>query len=306
MSMIPPAGRRLASALTVLAAATLSACAGSAPVAVAPPLPRPAPPVRPQEPPPPAPVAVAVAPVAPAQAPRGTVASRAYYAGADVTEWTLTNGATVVFKPLPNGGNVDLVGVDSAPGSCTSRYSEQRPTGDLAGLFREALGARAVYVVVGDARPGEVEQAAARLLTRTPPSAPCVGPASLAGSFTVPTDADADAVLAVLIEVLRVRGSEAFARSAGGRTTLGGASGAALAALRPSDADMATARAAASRRPEAAAFWLDALASLYSAPGDVRPSRDPAFVSRFPTRVARVSAASVASLAARFAASPSN
>lgn len=243
-------------------------------------------------------------PEAPPEAPRGTVQTRAYYAEADVWEWVLTNGATVVFKPLPNGGMVDLLGVADRPGGCSPRYSAQSPAGDLSGLFQELLGASAVYVVVGDARPGEVEVAAARLLRLMPEDAPCVDPAGLAFAYTLPPVAD-DATLAVLVEVLRERGLSTFARSAPGRTVLAGApEAAALASLRPTADKINAARAAVSRRIDTAPYWLNALADLYRTAGDLRPSRDPSFVARFPARVARVSAADVNALAARFAASP--
>lgn len=293
--------RRLAALLTALV--TLSACSGGPRVAAPPPPPIAAlpPPPRAMEPVPPPPAPVVVAPEAQPQAPRGTVQARAFYAEADVTEWVLATGATVVFKPLPNGGSVELLGVAPSLGTaCEARTTSSRTSGDLAGLFETSLGPRAVYVVVGDARPGEVEQAAARLLTLRPADGPC---AAAAGGRTVQTAADEAAEVAVLVEVLRARGEMAFARTSGGQTTLGGAPGT-LAALRPTDAELAAARSAAARRPEAAAFWLDALASLYTSPGDVRPPRDPAVVARFPARVARVSSRAVADLAARFAASP--
>ena len=297
--------RRLAAVLIALT--TLSACSGGArvaepppppPVAVRPPRPGPLP-----TPPLPAPPAVVVAPVAPPQAPRGTIQTRTYYAEADVTEWVLATGATVVFKPLPAGGAVRLLGVAPVLGmACEARIIAERTSGDLAGLFERSLGPRAVYVVVGDARPGEVELAAARLLTLAPASPPCAsdGPAH---SYALPAEPEADAALAVLVEVLRARGDAAFARTSGGLTTLGGSSGA-LTTLRPTDAELAAARSAAARRPDDAAYWLDALAALYTAPGEVRPPRDPALVARFPSRVARVSSRAVADLAARFAASP--
>ena len=47
-----------------------------------------------------------------------------------------------------------------------------------------------------------------------------------------------------------------------------------------------------------------ALADLYRTEGEIRPSRDPAFVSDFAARVARVTERAVTELAARLAASP--
>ncbi len=208
-----------------------------------------------------------------------------------------------MFKPLPNGGQVRVLGVAPSLGmACEARITADRTSGDLVGLFETSLGPRAVYVVVGDARPGEVELAAARLLTLAPAAPGCADDGPL-HSYALPAEPDADASLAVLVEVLRARGETAFARTSGGRTVLGGATQA-LASLRPTEAELSAARSAAARRPEAAAFWLDALASLYTLPGDVRPPRDPSLVARFPARVARVSSRAVADLAARFAASP--
>ncbi|HEX9952439.1 MAG TPA: hypothetical protein VGB53_11765 [Rubricoccaceae bacterium] len=309
--------RRFASVSLVLAAASLTACAGSAPVAVAPPPPpRPAAqPVRPPLPPPPAPAAVVVPPAAPPQAPRGTVQTRTYYAEADVTEWVLTNGATVVFKPLPNEGRVDLLGatVTTDPGratSCEVQRRSSREAGSLAGLFEAGLGRRAVYVAVGDARPGEVEQAAARLLTLPDTPPPCESVRAAGPEFSASVPLEADATAAVLVELLIARGQRpVLQRDAGtGSTTLRGIPEAdVLRTLRPTAAALGAARtAAAARLAESPAFWADALAALYLADGDLRPSRDPAFVARFPSRVARVSAESVAALAARFAASSSN
>lgn len=300
--------RRLAAVLIALT--TLSACSGGERVAVRPPPepsfqgpppepPRPGMPVR-TSPIPTPPEPVAVAPEVQPRAPRGTVQSRAHYAEADVTEWTLTNGATVVFKPLPNGGRVERV---VAPEEC--RFLDERPPDGLAGLFDAFYGSSSVYVLVGDARPGEVEQAAARLNGMPTMTVDCVRSATEQTAFRVALEPADDATLAVLVEVLRGRGQAAFARTSYARTVLGGATEA-LASLRPTDAELSAARSAAARRPEEAAFWLDALSSLYTAPGTVRPPRDPSLVARFPARVARVSSRAVADLAARFAASPAN
>ncbi len=264
-------------------------------------MPRPLPPPPPAEP---VDVAPTAPPAAPPAAPRGTIQTRTHYAEADVTEWVLTNGATVVFKPIPNGGMVDLLGVSGRSVACSPRYSAQSPAGDLSSLFREALDASAVYVVVGDARQAEVEVSAARLLRMRPEDAPCVDPAGLAFSYALPLVED-DATLSVLVEVLRARGLSTFARNAPGRTVLAGApEAAALVALRPTAGEISAARAAVSQRIDTAPYWLNALADLYLTDVDLRPSLDPSFVSRFPARIARVSARTVTDLAARFAASP--
>lgn len=297
-------------AVVLLAAAALSACAGSAPTAAAPPgrlpAPRsPAPIVRPA-PLPERPAAVLVEPAPPRAAPRGTVALRSYYPEADVTEWILTTGATVVFKPLPNGAAVDLLAFrrTADPASlmpCEARTEGRLPTDSLDGLFDTSLGGRAVYVVVGDARPGEVEQAAARLLTR--PDAP-LRCASASGSqaYTVEAAPESDATFAVLVELL-VGPARATRDAWTGTTTLH--TDASLAALRPTAASVAAARAAvAEQRAESPAFWAEALADLYRTEGEIRPSRDPAFVSDFASRVARVTERAVTELAARLAASP--
>lgn len=238
-------------------------------------------------------------PAPPLEAPRGTVQTRAYYAEADVSEWVLTNGAMVVFKPIPNGGMVSF----SNPSPCNSGASPQQPVGSLSELFGVSYGPRALYVLAGDARPGEVEQAAARLLT-LPESIRICGDGSYPPSaYRVAVEPDDDAALAVLVELLRARGGSAYSRLWNGQATLAGAP-TDLATLRPTADDLGAARAAASRHIDAAAFWLEALGALYATDGALRPARAPAFVARFPARVARVSARDVTDLAARFAASP--
>lgn len=301
--------RRLTYALLVLATATLSACAGSAPVAVRPPPPRPAPQrVRPA--PPPAPVAVVVPPAAPAQAPRGTIQTRTYYAEADVTEWVLSNGATVVFKPLPNGGQVAMTGIVPGDPTCDRRMSGLAPAGNLSSLFSASLGSTAVYAVVGDARPGEVEQVAARLLTLAAAEPRCMAEGFSRSVYSVTASAESDAALAVLAELLTRQGHTPVQQRAlpTGRFILSGdVSPADLAGLRPSADDLNAARATvAARLAESPEYWMRSLLDLYHTDSTLRPSRDPAFVSRFSARVARVSAESVTALASRFAASPSN
>jgi hypothetical protein len=251
-------------------------------------------------------VAVVVPPAPPAQAPRGTVQARTHYAEADVTEWLLTNGATVVFKPLPNGGSVDLLAfrrtTDPATlAPCEAKATLRRPADELSGLFDTSLGRGAVYVVVGDARPGDVEQAAARLLTRVDSSPRCADDADQMRSYTVAAGPETDATFAVLAELLS--GPTRTTRDAWtGTTTLW--TDARITQFRPTAAQVAAARAAVTERlAESPAFWTEALADLYRTEDDLRPTRDPAFVARFATRVARVSAQSVSDLASRLAAS---
>ncbi|HEX8384980.1 MAG TPA: hypothetical protein VF576_02295 [Rubricoccaceae bacterium] len=263
------------------------------------------------------------APAAPPAAPRGTVATRAYYAEADVTEWTLTNGATVVFKPLPNGGNVDLLAfrpLDAlgAPGPRERTASHQSPPGALPSGFETVAGvgtARAVYIAVGDATPGEVEAAAARALVlgtrREENRLPVPDDVSTGGAYRVSVPPESDAAVAVLAEILTARHEPEQVRSVrdewAGTTTLfiGDRAGeGSLNRFQPTAAEVASARTAARGRLSHATYWVNALADLYRTDGDLRPSRDPAFVADFASRVARVSSQDVAQLAARFAASP--
>jgi hypothetical protein len=192
--------------------------------------------------------------------------------------------------------------------TCEARRRSSRPAGELSGLFDAGLGPRAVYVAVGDARPGEVEQAAARLLTLPDTGAPCDDATVQGPAFYAPAPPESDAAVAVLIELLVARGLQPVARrDVLGRTvTLSGIPDAdVLRTVRPTAAALGPARtAAAARLAESPAFWAEALAVLYLTDGDLRPSRDPAFVARFPSRGARVSSQAVADLAARLAASP--
>ena len=330
---------RLPALACLLAAAALSGCAVSAPVvAEAPPSP---PPPRPVYiPPPPPPVAVVVPeapPPPPPAAPRGTVATRTHYARADVTEWILTNGATVVFKPLPNEGTVDLVAFERASESATEAardVGDRRLSADLAVLFEAPLfesdpsgqvpagvragASRATYILVGDARPGDVEAAAARVLVAGAGSTfqPVLGPSIRPGAgYRVSAPPESDAAFEVLAELLTARAGpaqpayeRAFAERdarAGTATLWNGPDAARLARLDPTPAELADARARVARtRPSDVGFWARALADLYHTTGDIRPARDPAFVADFAARVARVSARDVADLAARLAASP--
>jgi hypothetical protein len=318
---------RLRPFIVLLAAAALSACAGSAPIAEAPPVrpPAPRPPVV--RPAPPEPVAAVPDPgaPAPASAPRGTVASRAYYPEADVTEWVLTNGATVVFKPLPNGGNVDLLALERLDASDGTgpreRVSANRsPRGEgltyrFGALLPVGEAANTVYVVVGDATPGEIEAAAAPALVRgtrrEDNRLPVPDDVFVMGGYRVSAPPESDAAVAVLVEILRARHGPSQVSAVrdewAGTTTLflGDRAGERpLARFRPTAAEVAAARSAARARLTAPTFWTAALADLYRTDGDLRPSRDPAFVAEFPARVARVSERAVTDLASRLAASP--
>ncbi len=204
-----------------------------------------------------------------------------------------------MFKPIPNGGMVSL----SSQAICPRSAVQQQPVDRLSDLFSASVGARGVYILAGDARPGEIEQAAARLLTLPESLQICGDGRDPASAYVISPEPGDDAALAVLVELLRARGLDVFSRPAADRTVLAGAP-ADLAALRPSADELGAARAAASRRIDDAAFWLEALGALYQTSGELRPSRDPAFVSRFPTRVSRITARAVTDLAARFAASP--
>ena len=342
MSPIPLAGRLPALAF-LLAAAALSGCAGSAPaIAEAPPVQPPSPPrpvyvPPPPSPPPPVAPVVAEAPPPPT-APRGTVATRTHYERAGVTEWILTNGATVVFKPLPNEGTVDLVAFERPPGTAAEAgpaVGDRRLSADLAVLFEAPLfpsdlsgeapgtgragASRATYVLVGDARPGDVEAAAARALVVGAGVAfqPAHGPPIQPGGpgYRVSAPPESDAAFEVLTEILAARGGSARAPSerpfterdarAGTTTLWNGVDASRLARLDPTPAELADARARVARtRLASADFWARALADLYQTGGDIRPTRDPAFVADFASRVARVTARDVADLAARLAASP--
>lgn len=335
MSPIPLAGR-LPALACLLAAAALSGCAASAPAVTEapPPLPRPRPVYVPPPPPPVAVVVPEAPPPPPPVAPRGTVATRTQYERAGVTEWILTNGATVVFKPLPNEGAVDGVAFErsrEASGGATRLVGDRRPSDDLAALFAvplpraEQAGAapagrasRATYVLVGDARPGDVEAAAARALVVGAGVLfrPALGPPIRPGAgYRVAAPPESDAAFEVLAELLAARAGSSRPASerpfaerdarAGTTTLWNGPDAVRLARLDPTAAELADARARVARtRPLDAGFWARALADLYQAGGDVRPARDPAFVADFAARVARVSVRDVADLAARLAASP--
>ena len=317
--------------LLLCLSAAASACAGSAP-AVEAPRPRPVA-VRPP-PRPPAPVAVVPEAVpAPPAAPRGTVASRSHYAEADVTEWILSNGATVVFKPLPtpSGGVIVQAFERAAPGGTARLTGSTRQPDALGGLFATPLfraseadrpgGAGATYIVVGNARTADIEVAAAQTLVLgvgvvfstddSPPFAP-----QNAAVYRVAVPPDADAAVAVLVHVLGARarpqalGTDAIINierdESSGTTTLYVTPGAASpVGLRVSPEELDAARRRVARLPaESPEFWASALAALYQTPGDIRPSRDPAFVADFPARAARVTERAVMDLAARFATSP--
>ena len=301
----------------LLACAALSACSASAPVVeplpprpvvrsaeAPPPPPEPAPPpeVVPEEPPPP-----------PVPTPRGTIQTRAYYEPVDVSEWVLTNGATVVFKPLATG-RLDLLAVDCP----ASPVPETRtgPASDLAGLLQRSTispSASATYVVVGDATRESVELAAAQALVLgvVPPAGDLNLWVRFPNSYQLALQPESDAVFAVLIEALRARpnGSQTKGtkRPCDETTWLqDGPDAGTLARFAPTAADVTAARSRVQSLLGSPQFWAEALATLYAPSGTLRPSRDPAFVAAFATRLARVSSQDVSALAVRLAASSSN
>lgn len=296
--------------LLLSAFAVLSACAGSAPVAVEAP-PPPPPPVAVQSvprPPPPPPPAVAVVPepppAPPPSAPRGTLESRTFYERSEVSEWILATGATVVFRPMVTGSALMLVARSTA--ARAERHVDGRAgTGDLVRLVQRlaaVLGPdvapeSTTYVLVGAASAAEIEAAAARALVNPGAPAPPLG-----NSYRI--SMEPDPALAMLLDVLVSRdpSADVFAVHSGGVTTLWGAPEAAtLAILRPTQAEVtALARSAASP-----ALWTRSLADLYRAGQALRPSADPATIARAITPPpAATTAEQVAALAARFAASP--
>lgn len=326
--------------LLVASCATLTACAGSAPVAETLPPPRV---VRPA-PVPPAPVSAPVvvsvpeAPPAAPPVPRGTVDTRAYYESVDATEIVLANGVRVLFKPLPNGGKVLAGAILRVADPVAGRTSEPRmmldePTAALRVLLTNVRRVLAgedggaspqTIVLVGDATPEEVEVAAAwaLVLDEAPPAAHY--PDIDDPAYLVSAPPESDATFAVLVQWLKthvpLQADDASTRRdewAGTTALLGFSAGlpsidglprpdvVALAEVRPTATEVEAARAEVARAlPQSAAFWVEALADLHRTGSEFGPSRDPAFLASFTQRVMRVSAQDVTALAVRLAASP--
>ena len=223
------------------------------------------------------------------------------------------------YRVVVVGRNVpELTGNTRAPDALDGLFATplfHASVADLPG------GAGATYVVVGNARPDDVEVAAARTLVLGAGVVYFAEDPQLvwladAAAYRAAVPSDADAAVAVLVDLLRTRtgplmegmdGIIGVERDEPARTTTLRVQrdAASPVGLRVTPAELAAAKARVARLPaENPDFWTSALADLYQTPGEVRPSRDPAFVAAFPARVARVTERAVMDLAVRFATSP--
>ena len=310
----PPLAVRPALAAALVLA--LSACGTPRSAAVSPTVEIPAPPAvadpalppRSEPAPPPAPEP---RPAPPPPAPAGTVEARSVYPQDEgaVAEWTLSNGATVVYVFLP--GAESAYAVVSAEGGAALVDAEAASVDAALALVREAPAPpdAVTAVVVGGEPPEAVENAVGRTLGGRWPVRPEVSEATAppTGALRARVDLDDDGALLVLEDALRRRAGSAQidldTRAGTADLTLGGAGRSALGPLTRAEAEAArdAVVAVAARSPEA--FAARALADLYRAPGARRPARPPSFALDRLRRVRAVSSEALSALAARFAAS---
>ena len=303
-------------------ALALAACAAppavvTVPVPAPPPVAAPALPPRPEPAPPTeTPPESPSEPPAPLPAPEGTVESRRLYPQggevAEVAEWVLGNGATVVYAFHPDAESAWVVAL-GAGGEVLADAGAPTVEDALALVRRTAAPPGAVTAVVVGGQPSlAVEEPVGRTLGgrrssgRTEPASAAPPP----GALTVSADLDDDGALLVLAEVLRRRvgpvrltvdpstRTATFVREAGA-----GWDGA-LGPVPRAEAEAAREAvvAEAARAPEA--FAARALADLWRAPGARRPARDPAFALDRLGRVQSVSPRTLSALAARLSALP--
>ena len=245
-------------------------------------------------------------PEPPAAAPQGTIETRSVYpqgSGA-VVEWTLANGASLVYAYVV--GAEGAYAVAFGPGGAVLLDAPAASVEDaLAAVRRVPAPSSAVTAVVaGSDAPDVIEGAVGRTLAgRWLPSADAPAPPVV--GRRVRADIGDDGALVVLAEAVRRRGgaAEVALDPGAGTATLAVEGGAGtLAPFSRAEAEAARAAVAAEARRRPVAFAARALADLYRAPGPRRPARPPAFALDRLRRVEAVSADALTALAARFAA----